>query len=113
MRVVVDGEHVLDDLDEYPEAFLFVQVLEQVADDEIHALAVANGRIPLQERIQHIPKRANILFYDIFWIIWERSLQVELYLVEAWIWIVDIVVSQDKVVIAVRFLVNKHAIRGF
>jgi predicted RNA-binding protein len=110
VRIIINGQHVLDNLYEYPEALLLVQMLQQIADNEIHALAVTNGRISLQERVQDIPQRANIFIHDVGRVVRERALQVELYLVEARVRVVDVVVSQDKVIILVRFLINKHAI---
>lgn len=56
MGVVINWEHVLHNLDEYPKALLLVQVLQQITDYKVHALTVANCRITLQESVQNIPK---------------------------------------------------------
>ena len=56
VRIIINRQHVLHDLYEYPKALLLVQMLQQIAYDEIHALAITNGRISLQERVEDIPE---------------------------------------------------------
>jgi len=49
VRIVVEREDVLGDRYKYPERLFFVQVFQEVPNDEVHALAVPNGRVALHE----------------------------------------------------------------
>ena len=52
--VIVNGQNGFGGLSENPEGLFFIQVLEQVANDEIHALAISDFVISFHERRKHI-----------------------------------------------------------
>ena len=83
VRVVVNGKKILIDGDKQPEALLLIHVLQKVACNEIHALAVADSWVTLQEGCEHIPKRVDELLNLVWRIVRESSAQIKLYLVEA------------------------------
>ena len=85
-------------------------MFEQVAYDEIHTLAIAKGWVSLDESVQDIPERNNISLYMLRRIIRKRPLQIQFYLVEARVWIVDIVVPQNIIIIIIELFVDLHQI---
>ena len=85
-------------------------MLEQVTYDKVHALAVADGRVPFYECVQYIPKRYNISLYVLRWVIRKRSLQIQFYLVETRVRIVDIMVPQNIIIIIIELFVDLHQI---
>jgi len=46
---------------EDPERLLLVQMLEQEPNYEIHALTVSNGRVALDESVEYIAQRTDVL----------------------------------------------------
>jgi len=54
VRVVINWEYTFSYGHKSPETLLLIEVLEQVSDHEVHALAVANRGVSLHESAQHI-----------------------------------------------------------
>ena len=88
-------------------------MFKQIAYYEIHSLAVTDCGVPFQECVQNISQWSNILIYDFLGVAREGPLQIQLNLIKARIWIVNIVVPENEIIICVHFLVDKHAVWGF
>lgn len=92
---------------EHPESLLLVEVLEDGTDNEVHALAVADRGIPLDKSAQYISQWDNELFDMRLRLARVCAPQVKLYLAEAWVRVLKILIAQYIVIV----LVLRHAHR--
>ena len=67
---------------EDPERLLFVQVLQQEPNYEIHSLTVSDGRVALDESVEYIAQRSDVLVNLLGCRLGVSASQVELNLAE-------------------------------
>ena len=81
-------------------------MLEQIACDEVHPLAVPNRWISFHESVQNIPEWIDVFLHMLRRVVRESTLQVQLNLIEARVWIVDVVITKNVIIVVVELLVQ-------
>ena len=84
--------------------------LEQDGHHEVHALAVADCRVALHERVEHIPQRDDVDLDLLRRRLRVSAPQIQLNLTEARIRVLHILVTQYVVVVLI--VTHAHRVRG-
>ena len=104
IRIVIKWQNNFTYRHEQPKRFLLVQMLQYISSYEVHALAIPNGWITLDEGHKHISEWNDVLLNLRLRIVRKSPPQVKFNLVEARIRILWSLISQTKVIV----WVHKH-----